>query len=161
MSHTLKKKVSRFSRPQPGCHWPNYPWAGIIKLIPGQGEFDKWHPGWGRENCNLFFSALICKTKWSEPAITSYIGMLEVICMTTSIDTVAYRYTVIRFLLVSAKFGTCTVVSVNGTLVEAKMCTFTLEYTHFIFNKCPIYTHDGASAKFSTTSQETDLQCKA
>ncbi len=26
----------------------------------------------------------------------------------------------------SAKFGTCTVVSVNGTLLEAKMCTFTL-----------------------------------
>ncbi len=28
------------------------------------------------------------------------------------------------------KLGTCTVVSVKGTLVEAKMCTFTLEYTH-------------------------------
>jgi hypothetical protein len=56
---------------------------------------------------------------------------------------------------VSAKFGTCTVVSVNGTLVEAKMCIFTLESTHFIFNECPIYTHDGASAKFSTNSHET------
>ncbi len=57
---------------------------------------------------------------------------------------------------VSAKFGTCTVVSVNGTLVEAKMCIFTLESTHFIFNECPIYTHDGARAKFSTNSHETD-----
>jgi hypothetical protein len=65
-------------------------------------------------------------------------------------------YTVIHFLWVSAKFGTCTVVSVNGTPVEAKLCTFTLESTHFIFNLCPIYTHDGASAKFSTNSQETD-----
>ncbi len=57
-----------------------------------------------------------------------------------------------------SKFGTCTLVSVNGTFVEAKMCTlsFTLESTHFIFNKCPIYTHDGASAKFSTNSHETD-----
>jgi hypothetical protein len=27
--------------------------------------------------------------------------------------------------------GTCTVLSVNGTLVESKMCTFTLESTHF------------------------------
>jgi hypothetical protein len=44
----------------------------------------------------------------------------------------------------------------NWTLVEAKMFTFTLESTHFIFNKCPIYTHDGASAKFSTNSHETD-----
>jgi hypothetical protein len=47
-------------------------------------------------------------------------------------------------------------VNVNGTLVEAKMWTFTLESTHFIFIKCPIYTHDGASSKFSTNSQETD-----
>jgi hypothetical protein len=47
-------------------------------------------------------------------------------------------------------------VSVHGTLLEAKMFTFTLESTHFIFNMCPIYTHDGASAKFSTNSHETD-----
>jgi hypothetical protein len=57
------------------------------------------------------------------------------------------------FRVISAKFGTCTVVSVNGTLVESKMC---LESTHFIFNKCPIYTHDGANANFSTNSHETD-----
>jgi len=61
-----------------------------------------------------------------------------------------------RYVWVSAKFVTCTVVSVNGTLVEAKMRTFTLESAHFIFNKCPIYTHDGTSAKFSTNSHVTD-----
>ncbi len=60
------------------------------------------------------------------------------------------------FVWVSAIFGTSTVVSVHGTLAEAKMCTFTLESTHFIFKKCPSYTHDGASAKFSTNSLETD-----
>ncbi len=38
--------------------------------------------------------------------------------------------TVIRFVWVSAKFGTCTVKSVNGSLVAAKMCTFTTESTH-------------------------------
>jgi hypothetical protein len=32
--------------------------------------------------------------------------------------------TVNRFVSTSAKFGTCTVVSVNGTLVEDKMRTF-------------------------------------
>jgi hypothetical protein len=47
-------------------------------------------------------------------------------------------------------------VSVNGTLVEAKMCIFILDSTDLIFNKCPIYTYDGASAKFSTNSHETD-----
>ncbi len=65
-------------------------------------------------------------------------------------------HTVIRFVWISAIFGTCTLVSVNKTLVEAKMCTFTLDSTHFIFNKWPIYTYDGASAKLSTNSQETD-----
>ncbi len=49
-------------------------------------------------------------------------------------------------MCIIAKFGTCTVVSVNETLVEAKICTFTLETPHFIFNKCPIYTHDGEVA---------------
>jgi hypothetical protein len=52
-------------------------------------------------------------------------------------------------------------VSVNGTLVEAKMCVFPLESTHFIFNTCPIYTHDGASAKFSTNSHETEYSAAA
>ncbi len=65
-------------------------------------------------------------------------------------------YTVIRFVRVSAKFDTCTVVSLNETLVEDTMRTFTLESTLFVFNKCPIYTHDGASATFITNSQETD-----
>ncbi len=45
---------------------------------------------------------------------------------------------------------------VNGTLVEDKMRRFNCECEHFRFNKCPIYTHDGASAKFSTNSQEMD-----
>jgi hypothetical protein len=49
----------------------------------------------------------------------------------------------------SAKFGTCTILGLNGTLIEAQMFTFTLECTHFIFNKCPIQAHDGANAKFS------------
>ncbi len=46
--------------------------------------------------------------------------------------------------------------SVNGTLVEDKTRRFKGECEHFSFNKCPIYTHDGASAKFSTNSQEMD-----
>ncbi len=41
--------------------------------------------------------------------------------------------------------------SANGTLVEAKLCTFTLESTHFVFNMCPIYTHDDAGAKLALT----------
>jgi hypothetical protein len=36
------------------------------------------------------------------------------------------------------------------------MRRFKGECEHFRFNKCPIYTHDGASAKFSNNSQEMD-----
>jgi hypothetical protein len=63
---------------------------------------------------------------------------------------------VMHFVSTSAKFGICTVVSVNGTLVEDKIRRFKDECVHFSFNKCPIYTQDGASAKFSTISHETD-----
>ncbi len=42
------KKGYRFSRHQPARrHLPNSPWPGII---PRQGDFGKWHPGWGQEN---------------------------------------------------------------------------------------------------------------
>ncbi len=47
-------------------------------------------------------------------------------------------------------------VYINGTLVDDTMRRFKDEFAHFIFNKCPIYTHDGASAKFSSNSHETD-----
>ncbi len=47
------------------------------------------------------------------------------------------------------KLGTGTVVGLNWTLVESKMFTFTLECMHFICNKCPIYTHDGANANLT------------
>jgi hypothetical protein len=64
---------------------------------------------------------------------------------------------VIRFVWVSSKFGTCTVVSVNGWLVEDKIRRFKGEYAHFSFDKCPIYVaYDSASAKFRTISSETD-----
>jgi hypothetical protein len=32
------KKYLLFSCPQPGCHLPNSPWAGIIKLFPARRE---------------------------------------------------------------------------------------------------------------------------
>jgi hypothetical protein len=47
-------------------------------------------------------------------------------------------------------------VSVNRTLVEDKIRRFKGECAHLRFNKGPIYIHDGASAKFSTNSHETD-----
>jgi hypothetical protein len=50
-------------------------------------------------------------------------------------------------VLLSGKFGTCTVVSVNGTHVEDKIRRFKGECEHFSFSECPIYTHDGATVQ--------------
>jgi hypothetical protein len=39
-----RKKAFRFSRPQPGCHLPNSPWAGIMTSYINysrKGEFGK------------------------------------------------------------------------------------------------------------------------
>jgi hypothetical protein len=40
-------------------------------------------------------------------------------------------------------------------LLKQKCAPLTLESTHFIFNKCSIYTHEGTSAKFSANYNET------
>jgi hypothetical protein len=50
------KKITDFPVFQPGCHLPNSPWPGIILINPGQEEFGKLHPGWGRENRETFFT---------------------------------------------------------------------------------------------------------
>jgi len=36
--------------------WPNLPGTGTGYIIPGQGEFGKWHPGWERESAKPFFT---------------------------------------------------------------------------------------------------------
>ncbi len=41
-------------------------------------------------------------------------------------------------------------------IVEDKLRRFKGECAHFIFNKYPIYIHDGASAKFSIKAHEMD-----
>jgi hypothetical protein len=40
------------------------------------------------------------------------------------------------------------------TLVDDEIHRFKGECAHFSFNKCPIYTNHGASAKFSTNSHK-------
>jgi hypothetical protein len=77
-------------------------------------------------------------------------------CTLHTVDTFYPFHTVIRFVWFSAKYGTCTVVSINGTLFEDKMRSFNGECTNFSLNKCLIYTHVSASAKFSTNAHETD-----
>ncbi len=58
---------------------------------------------------------------------------LTVLLKSPQIESAWEWYTVIHFLWVSAKFGTCAVVSINGPLVEAKMFTFTLESIYALY----------------------------
>jgi hypothetical protein len=68
------------------------------------------------------------------------------------LDCTELDCTVICYVSVSAKFGICTVVDLNGTLVEAKICTHCVPSGYFSFIK----THDGANAKFSFKEDNTD-----
>jgi hypothetical protein len=52
------KKGSRFSRPQPGCHLLNSPWAGIIKLFPARESLVSDTPAGDGKIANLFYSVL-------------------------------------------------------------------------------------------------------
>ncbi len=48
------KKGQRFSRPQPGCHLPNSPWAGIIKFFPARERLVSDIPAGDGKTVNLF-----------------------------------------------------------------------------------------------------------
>jgi hypothetical protein len=50
-----KKRLSVFSSPG-GMPLTKLSLAGNNLIVPGQGEFGKWHPGWGRENHYSFFT---------------------------------------------------------------------------------------------------------
>ncbi len=53
------KKGNRFSRPQPGCNWPNFPWTGIFKLFPAREILVSDIPAGNGKNNNLFYSAML------------------------------------------------------------------------------------------------------
>ncbi len=59
------------------------------------------------------------------------------------------------FRVSSAKFGTCTAVSVNGTLVEAKCAHSSLNLRIYLHRVSHLYSRR-ARAKFSTNSHEMD-----
>ncbi len=53
------KNGSGVSRLQPGCHYQTLPGQELWRhnwIIPAQGEFGKWHPGWRRETREPFFT---------------------------------------------------------------------------------------------------------
>jgi hypothetical protein len=63
LSLHCKKKVSGFSRPQPGCHLPNSPWAGIIKFFPARKSMVSDIPAGDGKTDNLFLQCklpLVC-----------------------------------------------------------------------------------------------------
>ncbi len=50
-----KKKVSDFPVPAE-MSLTKLSLGGTSLIIPAQGEFGKWNPGWGQENSNFFFT---------------------------------------------------------------------------------------------------------
>jgi hypothetical protein len=54
------KKGYRHSRPQPGCHLPNSPWAGITKLLPPRKSLVGDIPAGDGNVANLFLRCPSC-----------------------------------------------------------------------------------------------------
>ncbi len=57
------KKGYWFSRLQPGCHLPNSPWPGIIKLFPARGSLVNDIPSRDGKTANIFFTVKDNHTK--------------------------------------------------------------------------------------------------
>ncbi len=55
----IVKKGYRFSRPQPGCHQPNSPLPGIIKLFTASESLVSDIPAGDGKKYNLFYSVLV------------------------------------------------------------------------------------------------------
>ncbi len=53
----------RFSRPQPGCHWSNSPWTGIIKFFPSRGSSVSNIQAGDGKAVNLFYSVHVLKSQ--------------------------------------------------------------------------------------------------
>ncbi len=66
LHHTIKKG-QRFSRPQPGCHIPNSPWPGIIKLFPAR-ESQVSDIAFGRDSANI--NSITRRTYFTKDQIT-------------------------------------------------------------------------------------------
>jgi hypothetical protein len=52
-------KGYHFSRPQPGCHLPNSPWPGIIKLFPARESLVSDIPARDGKIIDLFLQCIL------------------------------------------------------------------------------------------------------
>ncbi len=64
--YTIKKDLP-FSRPQPGCHWPNFLWTGIIQLFPPRESLVSDIPARNGKIVNLFLQCTHHTTAHSLP----------------------------------------------------------------------------------------------
>ncbi len=106
-------------------------------------------------SCELVLNLALAPSSTSVPFTLTTVQVLNIALTHKKQITVRADNTVIRFVWFSAKFGTCTVVSVNGTLVEDK-CMDSRVNVHILASKSVPFTLTTVSAKFSTNSQETD-----
>ncbi len=63
------KKGWPFSRPQPGCHLPNSPWSGKIKLFPARESLVSDIPAVDGKVANLFLQCIVKINSVVFPAI--------------------------------------------------------------------------------------------
>ncbi len=54
--YTVKKMLAIFPSPVPGCHLPNSPWSGIIKLFPTRESLVSYIPAGDGKMADVFYS---------------------------------------------------------------------------------------------------------
>jgi hypothetical protein len=60
MNIQCKKRLTNF-RPHTGCHYPNSPWTGKIKLIPARESLVSDIPAGDEKMANLFYRCIIVR----------------------------------------------------------------------------------------------------
>ncbi len=71
LMHPHCKKGYRFSRPQPGCHLPNSPWPGIIKIFLTRRAWLVTSRMWTGKSLTFFNSAPTSTLQCCQPAESS------------------------------------------------------------------------------------------
>jgi len=89
------KKGQRYSCPQPGCHSPNSPWAGIIELFPRRESLVSNIPSGDRNIANLFLQCIISHALTEDNPVIQFQAILawfrQILSASWNIKTISNR----------------------------------------------------------------------
>jgi hypothetical protein len=105
LQYTVKKILSIFLSPA-GKSLTKLSLDGNNLIIPGQGEFGKWHPGWGRDNRWPFLQCIVNSLLYGFDSLVSARRVMKGLpsCASLRAECGSYRGCWVGVALVA---GTC------------------------------------------------------